>query len=150
MKKSISYIKRVLLLLCVLFFSYSAFAQSAYKSINIESKESYEYRKSNRGRQQSTYSSYTGNKSHVDCSFINSKKDLAYSLYSSGVIYDHQKELRGRYFVGEEMYYQCYKVYIRWDHGGETTGSLSYGERSDGKPKFRITIGSSRSLYQPY
>lgn len=126
------------------------FAQSAYQTISIEPYEQYRYRNSQRGVKQDTYQTYKGDKNYVDCAFVNSEGKLVYKLLESGRIYDYSKDIYGKYFVGENMYYKCDKVYIRWDHGGETTGNLNYGERSDGRPKFRIRVGSHDYVYQPY
>ena len=141
--------KKYLLLICVLAVSYPVFSQSAYTQFKIQSREDYEYEKSQRYVQRDTYSTYTGRKQWVSCEFRYSNGEKSYGLYSNGRIYDFSDGLYGHYFVGEEMYYKCYKVYIRWDHGGETTGSLNYKERSDGKPVFRIKIGGSTKWYNP-
>lgn len=150
--------KRILLFIGVIVFSLQSYSQiynlktkSAYSSINIESKQDYDYRQSHQGQDEATYSSYTGEKNYIFSSFYSRDYSLAYKLTSDGRIIDYKNDILGRYFVGEKMYYKCYKVYIRWDHGGETSGSLNYGERTDGKPKFRIKkgTGSGMSVYNP-
>lgn len=142
--------KLYIIFVCFLGMQLPTFAQSAYQKINIEPYEQYQYRNSQRNVEQKTYRSYKGEKSYVDCSFKNSEGTLVYKLSGNGRIYDCSNNIYGNYFVGENMYYKCDKVYIRWDHGGESTGSLNYSERSDGRPKFRIKVGSHNYVYQPY
>lgn len=150
--------KRILFLLSVLALSIPSYAQwlnmktkPAYSQHKVQSREDYEYEKSERYTPRTSYDSYTGPRTFVSCRFRTSDYTEAYVLYSNGRIYDNRNgNGYGHYFVGEEMYYKCNKVYIRWDHGGESTGSLNYKERSDGKPVFRIKIGAYTKYYHPF
>lgn len=146
---------KVFLIVCMVILSYPTFAQnpyqglgSAYHGINIESQDHYEYRRSSRANTYS-YSSYSGPKTYISCSFYNRNNKICFEFKKTGIIKDYRYNTIGQYFVGENMYKQCYKVYIRWEHGGETTGSLDYRSRKDGKPKFTIENPSGYSTYLP-
>lgn len=142
--------KKILFLINILILSVPICAQSAYKTIKIESLQDYEYRQSQRGQEEKTYSSYTGEKQYISCSFFNKTNNICYKLTPQGRIIDYRNEISGNYFVGEEIYYKCHKVYIRWEHGGETIGRLNYGERTDGKPILGIKgYSGAYSIYNP-
>ena len=117
--------------------------KSAYTPMSIETRENAKVRKSH--DYNVTYSSYDGPKSYVEVEFKRENGSLAYSLSSSGYIWDGINQVSGSYFVGETAGYKIRKVYIRWEHGGETWGTLNYGERSDGRPKFHI----NHKVYSP-
>lgn len=121
---------------------------SAYQSINVESKETYNIRKSH--NYEESYSTYEGTKSYVTVDFVKSDGNIAYSFYQNGHIYDHTRDFGGSYFVADECGYKSYKIYIRWNHGGEEWGYLNYSERRDGMPNLRIYIQGNGHKYSPY
>ena len=121
---------------------------SAYQSLNIESQDTYNIRKSH--NYEEGYGTYEGTKSYVRVDFIRSNGDAAFSLYQNGRIYDYIRDVSGSYFVANECGYKSYKSYIRWDHGGEAWGFLNYSERSDGMPKLHIYISGKGYVYSPY
>lgn len=127
---------------------YNIKTNSSYSRINIESSDSYRIRKSH--DYNITYSTYNGPKSYVAVDFIKNNDDFAYTLCKNGRIYDYINNTEGNYFVADEVGYKIYKVYIRWDHGGETWGTLNYSRRSDGRPKFRINFNGHWYNYSPY
>lgn len=150
--------KRILLVVIgVLFFiSESSFAQgiyggirqrSAYTPMQIESKENEQVRKSH--NHNIGYSTYSGERQYISAEFKCSDGNIAFELCQNGFIYDHKRKQSGYYCIGEQSGYKIFKVYIRWCHGGETWGTLNYSERTDGRPKFRVKIGSSMYVYQP-
>lgn len=144
--------KRFLFLICCLsLLVVSSYARSAYQSLNIESYEDYNYRRSSADREQSSYRTYSGSKDYVDCCFKRNNGETAYCLTSGGRIYDYFKNdgRTGKYFVGEEVYYKGYAVYIRWDDGAEQKAILKYGDRTDGRPKFKIDYGYSSYIFNP-
>jgi len=140
-------IKILLVFSFVMFFN--DISAQAYKGLNIESFESYNYRRNHKN--EITYSNYNGSKSYIEAKFIKKNNDAAFSFYNDGRIYDFRNSHRkGWYFVGEEMDYKCYKVYIRWNDGGETTGKLDYYKRADGRPVFGIKkFDGGYSIYRP-
>lgn len=121
--------------------------KSSYNPISVETREQANVRRSH--NKNVTYSTYEGAKSYCSVRFKSSTGYLTYALYNNGYIWDEIHQVSGYYFVGEQAEYKTYKVYIRWDHGGETWGTLSYGERTDGWPKFRINYGSRTYIYSP-
>lgn len=124
---------------------------SAYQQMDVESKSSYNYRKSQAGKVKYTYYSYDGPKDYIFSHFISrNNKTLAFYLYENGRIsyWQGNREREGRYFIGEKMYYKTYKVYIRWNDGALGEGKLDYSERSDGRPV--LGIKESDGAYRIY
>lgn len=119
----------------------------AFKGLSIESSSDYSTRRSH--NYDVTYSTYKGTKDYVNVDFVTYNGDFAISLHNSGRIYNHRDDLYGNYFIGEKSGYKAYKIYIRWDHGGEDWGIIDYGERSDGRPKLRI-LKNGWKVYYPY
>lgn len=117
---------------------------SAYKTMHIESYEAQGIRKSH--DYNVTYSTYNGVRSYVKADF-KYDRELAYSLFKNGIIYDYKLDIEGTYCVGEKCGHETYKVYIRWEHGGETWGTLKYS-RYDGKPSFTIYKAGAGYTYQ--
>ena len=149
--------KKILLVIVLGFIFNSVYAQgiygnlktgSAYQSINVESKNTYNIRRSHNRKEG--YSTYEGSKSYVRVDFIRKNGDRAFSFYQNGSMYDWIRNLSGSYFVANECGYKSYKIYIRWDHGGEAWGFLDYSERSDGRPKLHIYISGDGYVYSPY
>lgn len=135
-----------ILFICSILLSTIANAQ-AFKTMRIESSADYSTRKSH--NYNVTYSTYNGAKDYVEADFVTNNGDFAISLRKNGYIYNFKDDLNGYYFIGEESGYKSYKIYIRWEHGGEDWGIIDYGERSDGRPKLKI-LKNGWKVYYPY
>lgn len=135
-----------ILFICSILMSTMANAQ-AFKGISIESSSDYSTRKSH--DYNVTYSTYRGTKNYITVDFVTYNDDFAFSLRNNGRIYNYLDDLNGYYFIGEESGYKSYKIYIRWDHGGEDWGIINYSERSDGRPKLKI-LKNGWKVYYPF
>ena len=125
--------KRVLLIFTLVFTSTILSAQ-AFHSISIESQDD----------------SNAQNKEYIEMSFYNKDKtQLMYDFYSDGDIYYGIDDIWGKYYVGEEIGYKRYRVYIRWNHGGKTEGWLDYATLSSGKPIFKRSISGGTQVNYP-
>lgn len=143
--------KILLLILSITISSIAANAQSAYTPIKLQSMDEYKYERSQAGKQQESYYTYSGTKRYISCNFKDSQGDLSYELRNDGRIYDYYKNYgrSGSYFVGEEMYYKCFRIYILWDDGAEMKGSLNYKETIDGRPKLTLEYPTNKYIFKP-
>lgn len=140
--------KRVLLIFTLVFTSTILSAQ-AFHSMSIESQDDYNARKY-MSNSDNEYDSNAQNKEYIEMSFYNKDKtQLMYDFYSDGDIYYGIDDIWGKYYVGEEIGYKRYRVYIRWNHGGKTEGWLDYATLSSGKPIFKRSISGGTQVNYP-
>lgn len=139
--------KKILLVITMSILCQVVAYGQAFKGLGIESETDYSVRRS---RDRSiTFSTYSGAKDYIECSFVDNGGTYYFQLFLNGYIYDCQAGRGGAYFVGEETGYLMFPVYVRWNNNIEKVYYLDFNKRSDGLPVFKYVSSGGWSIFHP-